>query len=124
MAPRRVGPPRPAPSHSTAHRTCAAKATALGTKDARPPSSERRAPPLPNGEPVMSARRAPTALHGLLRVTRSASALLAAWLPAPAVPSRTAAMGRVREIADFGSNPGGLRMLVYAPPRLPADAPL
>jgi poly(hydroxyalkanoate) depolymerase family esterase len=30
----------------------------------------------------------------------------------------------VREITDFGSNPGGLRMLVYAPPRLPADAPL
>ena len=31
----------------------------------------------------------------------------------------TATAGRVVEIADFGSNPGGLRMLVYAPARLP-----
>jgi feruloyl esterase len=30
----------------------------------------------------------------------------------------------VVEIAAFGSNPGGLRMLVYTPARLPADAPL
>lgn len=37
---------------------------------------------------------------------------------------RLAATGRAKEIIDFGSNPGGLRMLVYAPPRLPPDAPL
>ena len=32
--------------------------------------------------------------------------------------------GRVTEMVGFGSNPGALRMLAYAPPRLPAGRPL
>ncbi len=49
----------------------------------------------------------------------------AAWLPiVKAIPAPSPA-GRVVEVDDFGSNPGGLRMFVYAPPkRLPAAAPL
>ena len=40
-------------------------------------------------------------------------------IPAPSVG------GRVIEVSDFGPNPGGLRMFVYAPPkRLPTGAPL
>lgn len=34
------------------------------------------------------------------------------------------ASGRVSEMGGFGSNPGALRMLTYAPPRLPAGRPL
>jgi len=49
----------------------------------------------------------------------------AAWLPIlKAMPAPSAA-GRVVEVSEFGSNPGGLRMFVYAPPkRLPTGAPL
>lgn len=32
--------------------------------------------------------------------------------------------GRLRPVAGFGHNPGGLRMLAYAPPNLPRGAPL
>jgi poly(hydroxyalkanoate) depolymerase family esterase len=32
--------------------------------------------------------------------------------------------GRLQEVADFGANPGELRMLQYVPAALPADAPL
>ncbi|WP_254453456.1 PHB depolymerase family esterase [Siccirubricoccus sp. G192] len=38
--------------------------------------------------------------------------------------ARTAMLGRVVEVSGFGSNPGALRMLAYAPPRLPAGRPL
>jgi poly(hydroxyalkanoate) depolymerase family esterase len=41
----------------------------------------------------------------------------------PAVDVPTPA-DRVTELRDFGSNPGGLRMFVYVPPRLAAGAPL
>jgi poly(hydroxyalkanoate) depolymerase family esterase len=49
----------------------------------------------------------------------------AAWLPiVKAIPTPSPA-GRVVEVEAFGSNPGGLRMFVYAPPKkLPAGAPL
>lgn len=49
----------------------------------------------------------------------------AAWRPIlKAIPASDPA-GRVVEVSDFGSNPGGLRMFVYAPPkRLPSGAPL
>src|SRR3712207_1636930 len=64
------------------------------------------------------------AAYSLRRATRTASALFSMWLPAPWNSGGTVAAGRVTEIADFGSNPGKLRMLVYAPARLPSDAPL
>jgi poly(hydroxyalkanoate) depolymerase family esterase len=32
--------------------------------------------------------------------------------------------GRLREVEDFGPNPGNLRMLAFVPPNLPAGAPL
>ncbi len=60
------------------------------------------------------------------QATKGATALWrAAWLPIlNAVPAPSAA-GRVIEVSDFGANPGGLRMFVYAPPkRLPTGAPL
>jgi poly(hydroxyalkanoate) depolymerase family esterase len=58
---------------------------------------------------------------------KSAPAFWAAavWLPAMAVFGAPSAAGRVVEVKDFGSNPGGLRMFVYTPPkRLPPGAPL
>ena len=40
-------------------------------------------------------------------------------------PAKRVMPGRVTEMTGFGSNPGDLRMLVYAPePRLPLNAPL
>src|SRR3954462_3065441 len=75
-------------------------------------------------QPMKSARRKNDATYRLGRATRAVSALLSMWLPAPAGAKEATAVGRVTEIADFGSNPGGLRMLVYAPARLPPDAPL
>ncbi|RYE75458.1 MAG: PHB depolymerase family esterase, partial [Oxalobacteraceae bacterium] len=38
--------------------------------------------------------------------------------------SGSAGPTRCREVSDFGENPGGLRMLAYAPVGLPAGAPL
>ena len=73
---------------------------------------------------MTSARRKRDAADRLHRATRTVSALLSLWLPAPAPAQGKATAGRVVEIAAFGSNPGGLRMLVYTPARLPADAPL
>ena len=73
---------------------------------------------------MTSARRKQLAAGRLQRATRTVSALLSFWLPASADTKATAAMGRVIEIDDFGSNPGALRMLVYAPARLPPAAPL
>jgi poly(hydroxyalkanoate) depolymerase family esterase len=66
-----------------------------------------------------SAKRVRQAMKG-------ATALWAAsWLPIlKALPAPDPA-GRIVEVSDFGSNPGALRMYVYAPPkRLPARAPL
>jgi feruloyl esterase len=73
------------------------------------------------GKPARSKHLAAGRLH---RATRTVSALLSLWLPAPKDATETAGAGRVTAVAGFGSNPGGLRMLVYAPARLPADAPL
>jgi feruloyl esterase len=44
----------------------------------------------------------------------------------PALPAarRPGGVSRLSERRDFGPNPGELRMLFYAPPRLPAGAPL
>src|SRR3954466_11248832 len=64
------------------------------------------------------------AANRLQRATRTVSALLSMWLPIPGDAKKTTASAQVMEIADFGSNPGRLRMLVYAPPRLPSGAPL
>ena len=57
---------------------------------------------------------------------RAASRMMSVALPlSDPADGRGGTAGRVTEIADFGSNPGGLRMLVYAPPRTPrAGAPL
>ncbi|HUO55294.1 MAG TPA: PHB depolymerase family esterase [Rhodoblastus sp.] len=60
------------------------------------------------------------------KAVKGATALLTAtWLPIlKALPAPDPA-GRIVEVADFGFNPGALRMYVYAPPkRLPAGAPL
>jgi poly(hydroxyalkanoate) depolymerase family esterase len=38
--------------------------------------------------------------------------------------NRSATEDHLREITDFGANPGGLRMLTYVPSNVPADAPL
>jgi poly(hydroxyalkanoate) depolymerase family esterase len=48
-----------------------------------------------------------------------------AWLPAFRALVAPSDAGRVVEVADFGANPGALRMFVYAPPKkLPPGAPL
>jgi poly(hydroxyalkanoate) depolymerase family esterase len=77
---------------------------------------------------MRSARKLRGAAPGLRRAARTVSALVSLWLPTvpAAARARTAAAAspRVAEVARFGSNPGGLRMLVYAPARLPAGAPL
>src|SRR4051794_6549 len=99
-------------------------ANAPGTQGDGPPGSERGLPRFPDGAPVMPARKPLTGTHGLRRGTRDAAAWLRGWLPVPGFPVRPAAVGRVREVLNIGPNPGGLRMLVYAPPRLPPDAPL
>ena len=66
-----------------------------------------------------ATKRARQAMKGATALWR------AAWLPIlNAIPAPSAA-GRVIEVSDFGPNPGGLRMFVYAPPkRLPTGAPL
>ena len=61
----------------------------------------------------------------LRQAAKSATALWKAAI-APilnAIPAPSPA-GRAVEIHEFGPNPGGLRMHVYAPVRLPAKAPL
>lgn len=61
------------------------------------------------------------ALHGLdrlIRLRQRWSHLHAGAREAPADE------GGLEEIADFGANPGGLRMLVHVPPGLGPDAPL
>ncbi|MCK8785877.1 PHB depolymerase family esterase [Roseomonas sp. NAR14] len=58
------------------------------------------------------------------RPSLAGTMLAAVWSPFLSLPGPGAA-GRVTGIATFGSNPGGLRMLVYTPPRPPAPgAPL
>jgi len=52
------------------------------------------------------------------RVMKAAAANAAPPEPSPATP------GRLTETRDFGTNPGNLRMLSYAPPALPAQSPL
>jgi poly(hydroxyalkanoate) depolymerase family esterase len=48
-----------------------------------------------------------------------------AWLPVFRAMVAPSDAGRVVEVADFGSNPGALRMFVYAPPKkLAPGAPL
>jgi poly(hydroxyalkanoate) depolymerase family esterase len=51
------------------------------------------------------------------RVLRRAATLLEPAIP-PGGPAAHAA-GRLSEVTGFGSNPGGLRMLLYVPPRPP-----
>jgi poly(hydroxyalkanoate) depolymerase family esterase len=49
----------------------------------------------------------------------------AVWAPMMSAILAPSAAGRVVEVDKFGSNPGGLRMFVYAPPKkLPPGAPL
>ena len=56
----------------------------------------------------------------LRRIRLARSRLSDAWVLA----AHAGARGRVTEMVGFGSNPGGLRMWVHAPPRLPAGRPL
>lgn len=66
-------------------------------------------------------RRQPS---GLGRAVRAAAELFqATWTASPA-PLGAVATDRVTEVRDFGSNPGALRMLVYAPRALRRGAPL
>jgi poly(hydroxyalkanoate) depolymerase family esterase len=55
------------------------------------------------------------------RMQLAPSRFLEAWAMAAA---QAGAIGRVVETTGFGSNPGRLRMLAYAPPRLRAGRPL
>ena len=55
------------------------------------------------------------------RMQLAQSRLIEAWAEAA---TQAAAIGRVSELTGFGSNPGNLRMLTYAPLRLPAGRPL
>src|SRR5688500_5048007 len=50
--------------------------------------------------------------------------LLATATPQPSPLSFNAPPGRLREVPDFGSNPGKLRMLTYVPPGLAPASPL
>lgn len=55
----------------------------------------------------------------------TATALTLGWKAMRAPPAPTNGAGRIVEIAEFGSNPGALRMHVFAPARpLPRGAPL
>ena len=63
-------------------------------------------------------RRARQLLGGLGAQMRAHSRLLKRPIRPPSGASP------LREIADFGANPGNLRMFAYAPERLPAPAPL
>jgi len=55
----------------------------------------------------------------LIRLHRRWEALAGAALGAPAALGRPpAGTGRLREVADFGPNPGGLRLLCHVPERL------
>jgi len=62
----------------------------------------------------------------LRQFQRAASSFVAfGWPPPAAAKEVRSRAGRVTETLAFGSNPGGLRMLVYAPPKAPpAGAPL
>jgi poly(hydroxyalkanoate) depolymerase family esterase len=74
----------------------------------------------------VSARESPSVRQrGWRRALRSAAALIGApWL-APTPSAQHAASGEVVEIKGFGSNPGRLRMFVYAPTNPPRPgAPL
>ncbi|WP_431281512.1 extracellular catalytic domain type 1 short-chain-length polyhydroxyalkanoate depolymerase [Humitalea sp. 24SJ18S-53] len=79
--------------------------------------------------------RKPSSAAGMLSSFGRVATRLAslAWAPPPkplrapprAVPKASIPPGRITEIPAFGSNPGGLRMLVYAPARPPRPgAPL
>src|SRR5271166_2042734 len=85
-----------------------------GAQDAVPPQTTQQRKIM-----ARATKRARQAMKGATALWR------AAWLPIlNAIPAPSAA-GRVIEVSDFGPNPGGLRMFVYAPPkRLPTGAPL
>ena len=59
-----------------------------------------------------------------VRRSRTLMRLVSAAALAPSQPRGEAAPQGVFEIADFGANPGGLRMFAYAPAALPQGAPL
>lgn len=66
-----------------------------------------------------SSKRVRRAMKGAALFWAAAMRPLVAAIPTPG-PA-----GRVVELQEFGSNPGALKMFVYAPPkRLPAGAPL
>lgn len=76
----------------------------------------------PVGRPVARKKAAsvkPTAV-------KPATAKPAAAKPAAAKPAtaKPAVAAKLKEVADFGSNPGGLAMFEYVPPRLGKNAPL
>ena len=75
---------------------------------------------------MIRAPRLLRAAQNLRRIGNAASSLVSmAWLPTLAAAKPIGAAWRVTEVTDFGSNPGRLRMLAYAPERsLPAGAPL
>ena len=64
-------------------------------------------------------------LAKLARLRRRWEKLLAAAQRSPAVHAGPARQQeRLQEVASFGSNPGNLRMFVYAPDALPSDPAL
>src|SRR5271166_2501816 len=75
-----------------------------GAQDAVPPQTTQQRKIM-----ARATKRARQAMKGATALWR------AAWLPIlNAIPAPSAA-GRVIEVSDFGPNPGGLRMFVYAP---------
>ncbi|MDB5360398.1 MAG: hypothetical protein JWO51_1695 [Rhodospirillales bacterium] len=75
---------------------------------------------------VKRLRRARSSAGWRLAATASSALLSLAWTPSRlATTTWAGSSGRISEIAKFGSNPGALRMFVYAPPEpLPLRAPL
>jgi len=74
---------------------------------------------------VKRLRRARSSPGWRLAAKASSALLSLAWAPSRLATAWTASPGRIVEIHTFGSNPGALRMFVYAPPEpvLP-NAPL
>ena len=71
---------------------------------------------------LFKSPRPRVAVRRLRSSIKTATALMLA--PARLSVSLGTALAGVTEVPTFGSNPGGLRMLLYKPPRLPAGAPL
>jgi len=120
LDPERDGNPDPGLCHTVF--LPAAKLVAIGKLTSLP---DQARPPMINLGPKMARI---SKLADLVRQTRFRSCweqLLAALAKVQAWSDRVdARTSKLVEVRDFGSNPGQLRMLTYAPDRLPATAPL